>query len=366
MTAATPGPEDDARYMRRALELAERGRGRVEPNPRVGAVVVRDGAVVGEGWHREYGGPHAEVEALRAAGPLARGATLYVTLEPCAHHGKTPPCTEAVLQAGVTRVVFACADPNPVAHGGAEVLRGEGVTAEGEVEEEAARDLNARFFHAVSERGAGRPWVELKLALSLDARLADFQGRSAWITGESARAEVHRLRAGHDAVVVGIGTVLADDPLLTVRGAVQPRRPPVRVVLDRMLRLPPGCRLVRGVEEAPVWVVAGRGAPEPARARLEAAGVRVLTADDLSGALRVLREAGLQSVFCEGGAEMASALLGAELVDRLSLFYAPLLLGPRGRDPFAGLGSPAIAEALRWRRVRSAAFGPDTLIELAR
>ncbi|HEX2202730.1 MAG TPA: bifunctional diaminohydroxyphosphoribosylaminopyrimidine deaminase/5-amino-6-(5-phosphoribosylamino)uracil reductase RibD [Longimicrobium sp.] len=362
MSGPTP---DDARWMRRALELAPLGWGRTAPNPMVGCVVVQDGAVAGEGWHREYGGPHAEVEALRAAGERARGATAYVTLEPCAHHGKTPPCTGALIEAGVRRVVFAASDPNPKARGGAEVLREAGIEAVGGVEEAAARDQNAVFFHAHSSEGARRPFVALKLALSLDGRIADREGRSVWITGEEARAEVHRLRAGFDAVAVGLGTALADDPRLTVRGAVEPRVPPARVVFDRALRLPPGGGLARTAGEVPVYALAEDDAPAERRAALEAAGVRVLAGEGLEGGMRVLREAGIRSMFVEGGAALASALLRAGLVDRLYLFYAPVFLGPEALSPFAGLESPPIGEVPRWRRIGTEAFGADTLVTLA-
>jgi diaminohydroxyphosphoribosylaminopyrimidine deaminase/5-amino-6-(5-phosphoribosylamino)uracil reductase len=350
--------------MRRALELAARGWGRVAPNPLVGAVVARDGEVVGEGWHTEYGRPHAEVEALRAAGEAARGATLYVTLEPCAHHGKTPPCTDAILAAGVRRVVFAASDPNPKAAGGCSVLEAAGVEVERGVEMRAALDLNAPFFHGIA--GPERPWTELKLAVSLDGRVADRDGRSAWITGEEARAEVHRMRAGFGAVAVGIGTALADDPRLTVRGAVEPRVPPVRVVFDRRLRLPPGGELARTAREVPVTVVAAPDAPAERRAALEALGVRVLVAETLWDGLRELRRAGIGSLFCEGGAVLGGALLRAEVVDRLHLFQAPLFLGPEGANPFAALDSPPIGEADRWRRLRTASFGPDTLVTLGK
>jgi diaminohydroxyphosphoribosylaminopyrimidine deaminase / 5-amino-6-(5-phosphoribosylamino)uracil reductase len=352
--------------MRRALALAERGWGRVAPNPLVGALVYRDGEVVGEGHHAAYGEPHAEVEALRAAGERARGATLYVTLEPCSHHGKTPPCTEAILAAGVRRVVFAAADPNPRAAGGAEVLRRAGVEVEGGVGAEAARELNAPFFHAFADRGVARPWLALKLALSLDARIADALGRSAWITGEEARAEVHRLRAGFDAVAVGIGTALADDPRLTVRGAVEPRRAPVRIVFDRLLRLPPAGYLARSAREIPVWALCGPGADPLRREELERAGVVVLAAPDLAGGLRLVRERGVRSVFCEGGAALAAALLDEELVDRLYLFFAPLFLGRGGRSPFGEMPDADIGDVVRWRHLGSASFGPDTLITLAR
>lgn len=357
-------PAGDARFMRRALELARRGWGRVAPNPLVGAVVVQGGEVVGEGWHTAYGHPHAEVEALRAAGPAARGATIYVTLEPCSHHGKTPPCTGAILEAGVSRVVLACRDPNPKARGGAELLREAGVEVEEGVEAEAARDLNAAFFHGFGP-DAARPWIELKLALSLDARIADREGGAFWLTGEEARGEAHRLRAGHDAVAVGVGTVLADDPLLTVRGGMTTRLPVARVVFDRRLRTPPGSRLVATAEEAPVWIVCGPEASGEARRALEGAGARILRADGLDEALTTLRGVGIASVLCEGGAALGSALLERGVVDRLTLFYAPLLLGPEARPGFAAISSPLLAGVHRWRRLRTETFGADTLISLA-
>lgn len=350
--------------MRRALELAARGWGRVSPNPLVGAVVVRDGEVVGEGWHGEYGGPHAEAEALRRAGDRARGATLYVSLEPCSHHGKTPPCTDAVLRAGVARLVYACADPNPKARGGGAVLRARGVEVVGGVEKAAARELNGPFFRAQDPEAPPRAWLELKLALTLDARVADLDGRSVWITGEEARAEVHRLRAGFDAVAVGIGTALADDPLLTVRGSVSPRRPPVRVVFDRGLRLPRDSKLLRTLDEAPLLVVHGVDAPSAAAAALRDAGAELMRAGSVAEALRALREREIHSVLCEGGALIAAALLAEGLVDRLTLIYAPLLLGEGGRSPFS-LPGTRLEVAHRWRTLRQERFGPDTLISLA-
>jgi diaminohydroxyphosphoribosylaminopyrimidine deaminase / 5-amino-6-(5-phosphoribosylamino)uracil reductase len=362
MTGPTP---EDLEWMRRALALAPRGWGRTAPNPMVGSVIVQGGRLVGEGWHTEYGRPHAEVEALRAAGEEARGATAYVTLEPCSHFGKTPPCTGALAEAGVRRVVFAAYDPNPKAKGGEEVLRAAGVETLGGVLEAEARDVNAVFFHAHSDEGQRRPFIALKLALSLDAKVADRDRRSVWITGDEARAEVHRMRAGYDAVAVGIGTALADDPRLTVRGAVEPRVPPVRVVLDRNLRLPIESKLVSTAAEVPVYVVASSGVEGEKRAALESRGVRVLAGDGLDGALRVLRDAGIRSMFVEGGAELASALLREGRVDRLHLFYAPVFLGPGAVGPFAGLESPPIADAARWRRMATETFGADTLITLA-
>lgn len=350
--------------MARALELAGRGWGRVAPNPMVGAVIVRDGEVVGEGWHTEYGHPHAEVEALRAAGDAARGATAFVTLEPCSHFGKTPPCSGALLAAGVRRVVFAAYDPNPKAAGGGEVLRAAGVEVLGGVMEQEARDQNAIFFHTHSQ--PDRPFVALKLALTLDGRIADRAGHSVWITGEESRAEVHRLRAGFDAVAVGSGTALADDPRLTVRGSAEPRVPPARVVFDRTLRLPLESALVTTAREVPVMVVAGTVPPAEHAAALETRGVRVLRAGDVHDGLRALRDSGINSLFVEGGAVLASEMLRAGVVDRLYLFYAPLFLGPGGLGAFAGLDDFAIEEAPRWRRLRTETFGADTLLTLAR
>lgn len=352
--------------MRRAIALAENGWGRVAPNPMVGCVIVRDGQVVGEGWHTEYGRPHAEPEALRAAGEQARGATAYVSLEPCSHWGKTPPCTDALIAAGVRRVVFGGFDWNPKASGGAEVLRAAGIEALGGVEERAVRDQNAVFFHAHSPLGAERPFVALKLAMSLDARIADRDGRSVWITGEESRAEVHRLRAGHDAVAVGIGTALADDPQLTVRGSVVPRVPPVRVVFDRALRLPLDSLLVRTAAEVPTWAVCGPGAPADRRHALEQAGVNIVIGRSLPEQLRALRDAGVRSMFVEGGSVLASALLSADVVNRMYLFYAPVLIGPEGMAPFGGIESPPLADAVRWRRIDAQAFGADTMITVAR
>lgn len=359
-------PEEDARYMLRALRLAERGWGRVSPNPMVGAVVVRDGQVVGEGWHTEFGAAHAEVEALKAAGERARGATLYVTLEPCAHHGKTPPCSDAIAAAGVARVVYASPDPHLAARGGGEQLATAGIDVLAGVEEQLARDLNAPFFHVHASEERTRPWVELKLALSLDSRVADAVGRSTWITSDSARDEVHRMRARHDAIGVGIGTAIMDDPLLTVRGAVRPRRPPIRVVFDRSLRLPTAGRLAATARETPVWVVTEPESDADAERDLQAHGVRVIRATGLADGLRALRAEGVESLFVEGGARIASALLTGQLVDRLTLFHAPVLLGPEGASPFAGLASPPVEEAERWRLIRTGSFGPDTMVSLER
>lgn len=355
--AERPAPARDNAHMRRALSLARKGWGRTAPNPLVGAVVVRDGVVVGEGYHREFGGPHAEVHALRSAGERARGATVYVTLEPCNHHGKTGPCTEALLSAGVARVVCATRDPDPRAGGGVERLRAAGIEVGVGVEEEEARELNAIFLHAVA---SDRPFVTLKLALSLDAALADAARAPAWLTNERSRREVHRMRAGHDAVAVGIGTALADDPSLTVRGVRAPRVLPRRVVFDRHARLPLHGTLVRTARDVPVTVVAER--PDPARlALLEAAGVEVIAGQGLGDALRTLRNYGIASMLVEGGATLGAALLTEGVVDRLVTFQAPLLLGAGALHAFGGLPAVPAAHATRLRVVARRTLDDDLM-----
>ena len=352
-----PALPDDGAHMRRALSLAARGWGQTAPNPMVGAVVVRDGVVVGEGWHTQFGAPHAEVEALHSAGALARGATMYVTLEPCTHHGKTPPCSEALIAAGVIRVVVATSDPSPVARGGADRLRDAGVEVTMGVEEEAARELNAPFFHAIRSE---RPFIQLKLALSLDGAIADHTRRPGWLTGPLARSEVQRLRAGADAVAVGIGTVLADNPQLTVREGTPPRRPPVRVVFDTSARLPLDSVLVRTAREVPVIVVSW--APDPAHAAaLEHTGVELVHAQTLDQAFRILFTRGLRHVLVEGGAALASALVQEALVDRLIIFRAPLVLGAGALSAFGGLPAARVTDAARWRIVNAARFGDDEM-----
>jgi diaminohydroxyphosphoribosylaminopyrimidine deaminase / 5-amino-6-(5-phosphoribosylamino)uracil reductase len=347
----------DLHYMRRALELAERGWGRVHPNPLVGALVVRDGVVVGEGAHLEYGGPHAEVMALRMAGPSAAGATLYVTLEPCAHHGKTPPCTEAILTAGIARVVYATDDPTTAGGGGA-ILERAGLGVSGGIEAEATRLQNALFLRPPA---LGRPFVALKYGLSLDARIARAEGESTRITGDEAAAEVHRLRAGFDAIMVGGRTARTDDPLLTARGAVAPRIPPARVVVTGRADLPLGGRLVATAPDVPVWLVTGPDAPDDRLRELSDRGVRVLQVDgsgetlDPAAVAARLQQEGVRSIFCEGGGRLGAALLAARLVDRLYLFQAPVLFGCGGVPAFPGPGG------FRGRVIGVRALGRDTL-----
>jgi diaminohydroxyphosphoribosylaminopyrimidine deaminase/5-amino-6-(5-phosphoribosylamino)uracil reductase len=344
----------DERFMRRVLGQAARGLGETNPNPLVGCVVVRGGRVVGDGFHERAGGPHAEVTALHHAGKRARGSTLYVNLEPCTHHGRTPPCAPLVLHAGVRRVVAALRDPNPLVAGrGLALLRRSGVAVTtGILAAEAAR-LNAPFLHAAR---SGRPFVLLKAAQTLDGRIATASGHSKWITSSEQRRQARWLRRLHDAVLVGIGTVLADDPLLLP--SPRTRRPFARVVLDSQLRLPATSRLVRSVNaRAPVLVLT-RSADAPRRRDLEREGVEVLeipgSREDVSleGALEALGARGIASVMVEGGSEVLGSFLAARLVDQVALFDAPLLLGGRGSRPaFGGPDPAAIGEALAVRRV---------------
>jgi diaminohydroxyphosphoribosylaminopyrimidine deaminase/5-amino-6-(5-phosphoribosylamino)uracil reductase len=350
--------------MARALDLAWRGWGRVQPNPLVGAVVLDGEEPVGEGWHPEYGDRHAEALALAAAGERARGATLVVTLEPCAHQGKQPPCTEMILRSGVRRVVAAMPDPHPVAAGGGERLRGAGIDVEvGQLGEEA-RAQNALFLHAIQDRS--RPFVALKLATTLDGRIADGFGRSRWISGEPAREYVQWLRAGFDAIAVGGRTARLDDPSLTVRGPVKPRTPPRRVVFDRVADLGPHLTLVRTAADTPTLAVVGPDA-DPARIkRLESAKVSVLTSASLEQALGDLRAAGLNSLLVEGGGELAGALLRAGLVDRYYWIQAPFWLGDGAVPALAGLPGRALDQADHFRVVERRALGEDTLLVLDR
>jgi len=346
--------------MARALELAHAGWGKVSPNPLVGAVVVRDGRIVGEGAHREFGGAHAEVEALNGAGESARGADLFVTLEPCTHYGKTPPCVDAIIAAGIARVVVAVRDPNPEAGGGVERLRAAGIRVDVGVLVDAASELNAAFLNSFR---LDRPWVTLKLAISLDAAIANASGTTSGLTGPPARQRVHHVRAGNDAIAVGMGTVLADDPLLTVRDAVPPRVRPTRVVFSRHGRLPLTSRLAQGTHEAPVIVFAAASDPSSDHA-LRELGVEVLTSASLRESLQALRQRGIQSLLVEGGASLTSAILEEDLVDRVILFQAPILLGQGSLPAFAGMSIGATKD-FRFRLLCSEWVGDDHMMVLA-
>jgi diaminohydroxyphosphoribosylaminopyrimidine deaminase / 5-amino-6-(5-phosphoribosylamino)uracil reductase len=343
------GADEDRRYMQRALELARRGEGCVEPNPMVGCVLVRDGAIVGEGWHQKFGGRHAELEALKSAGPLARGATAFVTLEPCCHTGKTPPCTQALMEAGVVRVIAACTDPNPkVSGGGLAALAAAGIAVESGMLEVEATALIAPFAKLMT---CHRPWIIAKWAMTLDGKIASHVGDSRWISGEASRAFVHQLRARVDAILVGRGTAELDDPLLTARPPGM--RTPTRIVLDSQATLARDSRLVNTSQEAPVMVVAVAGAPRDRCEHLRNLGVDVWqsSASDRNARLaELLDELGrrqMTNVLVEGGSEVFGALADLEAIDEVHVFVAPRILGGMGRSPIAGCGIESVASATR-------------------
>ena len=350
--------------MLRALDLAWRGWGRVHPNPLVGATVLAGNVLVGEGWHAEYGDRHAEAIALEQAGPRARGSTLVVTLEPCAHRGKQPPCTDAIIRAGVRRVIAAVADPNPTAAGGADRLREAGIDVEIGVMGRLAAAQNAAFLHRY--RDPSRPFVALKLATTIDGRIADLSGRSRWISGPPAQEYIHWLRAGFDAIGVGGRTARADDPQLTVRGSVEPRIAPRRVVFDAGADLDPDLTVVRTARRIPTLVVTAPAAPQERLERLVACGVSVIPAATLADALQGLRRAGVESLLIEGGGRLAGAMLGQDLVDRYYWLQSPLWLGERGVPAIAGLPSEPLDRAARWHAVERRALGEDTLLVMDR
>jgi len=353
----------DADWMSRCLEAAARGRGRVSPNPMVGALLVKDGRLLAEAWHARYGGPHAEAAALRRAGRSARGATLYVSLEPCAHQGKTPPCTRAVIEAGVIRVVAAMRDPHPLVNGrGLRELRRAGIEVSTGLMRRDAALLNEAYLIAIIE---GRPSVTLKAGMTLDGKIAPASGSARWITSPASRRDGHRLRAAHDAVLVGIGTAIADSPRLDARGAGAGIRQPLRAVLDSALRLDPASSLLKVRGGGGIVVYTAR--PHPARARLlERRGATVVVAGageggvSLPGALRDLVSRGVHSLLVEGGSAIAWSFLAAGLVDRIVLYMAPMILGGRSAVPLVGdPGFGSLVRALRLTDLKAEGSGPD-------
>jgi len=365
--------ERDRLWMQRAIALAWRARGRVAPNPAVGAVVVREGIIVGEGCTKPPGGPHAEIVALNQAGERARGATLYVTLEPCAHYGRTPPCVDAILRAGIRRVVIAIRDPYPEVDGrGIAALRAAGLEVDVGLEAKAAAAVVAGYLKRLR---TGLPEVTLKYAMTLDGRLATRTGHSRWITGPEARRYAHQLRDRHDAILVGVGTVLQDDPELTTRldpsecGDGGPPHP-LRVVLDSQARTPPTARLLSPAVPGQTLIVTTEGAPPERVAALRAAGAEIITVParcgkvDIRSALFELGARGINSVLVEGGGRVLGSLFDAGLVDRVGAFVAPVLVG--GSDapiPLAGRGVETMEQAVRLRDVRIRELGTDVVIE---
>lgn len=358
---------NDSEYMQMALTLAKKGCGRVSPNPMVGAVVVRAGRVVGKGYHQYVGGSHAEVNAIDDAGDAARNATLYVTLEPCNHFGRTPPCTKKILEAGIKRVVVAMPDPNPdVAGGGNAFLISRGVDLVCGVEETAARRLNESFIKFVR---TGKPFVILKIASTLDGRIATRTGDARWVTGERARAYVHQLRHAMDAIMVGVGTVAADDPQLTTRLENGRGVDPVRVVLDTSLRMPVKARMLHQASKAPTWVVCGPDAPPAARERLCAEGAMIVQTPlsggriDLEALMRQLAERGVASLLIEGGAHVAGAALRAGIVDKVVFFYAPKIHGGDDGVPIcSGKGPDLMRESLAVSHIELDRMGDDIMV----
>lgn len=358
---------DDERFMARALALAEGARGLTSPNPMVGALVVAGGDVVGEGFHRGAGHPHAEVDALAAAGARAAGGTLYVTLEPCVHHGRTPPCAPAVTASGIRRVVVAAVDPNPLVAGrGLDALRQAGLEVVSGVLALEAERQNRVFFTAMRR---GRPHVTLKAAITLDGRIADVYGISQWITGETARHHAHRLRAGADAIVVGVETVLRDDPRLTVRLDSPWPREPYRVVLDSRARVPPTARLITAGLPARAVIAVTAGASPEATRRLEETGASVVCLAarearvDVAALLAHLAAREVRSVLVEGGGEVHAAFLDAGLVDRVAAFVAPRLLGGRDAPSVLEGAGRALKDAVRLSPFEITPLGDDLLLE---
>ena len=355
----------DEDYMREALRAAENARGRTSPNPLVGAVIVREGRIIATGWHREAGTPHAEIHALRMAGELAKGATLYVTLEPCAHYGRTGPCAKAVAEAGLARVVVALRDPNPkVAGKGLAILEEAGIEVKcGVLSREAAR-LNEAFLKWIE---TGLPFVALKTAMSLDGKIATFTGASQWITGEAARQRVHEYRDVYDGILAGIGTVLSDDPSLTTRLEGGAGKNPVRIIADSMARTPVQARLLTD-GAAPVLIAVTEAAPADRVEALKAAGAELIVAGpgpqvDMTLLMKALGERDITSVFVEGGGTVNFSLLKAGLVDKVYAFVAPKLIGGReAKTPVEGEGFAELSEAAELTRLEAETVGRDVLL----
>lgn len=350
--------------MELAVSLAWNGWGQAHPNPMVGAVILRDGEVVGQGWHAAFGERHAEVAALSSAGPDAQGGTMVVTLEPCRHHGRTPPCTKAILAAGLDRVVYAASDPNPEAGGGATELSAAGLQVQQMGPDTEVRRQNAAFFHGW--KGTGRPYVALKLATSIDGRIADYTGRARWISGEAARDWVHWLRAGFDAIGLGGRTARADDPALTVRGPLSPRVAPQRIVFDRNGDITGAHKLLGTARDIPVTVVSEREPAAHLGAEYDQAGVRVAAAPDLRGGLEALGALGVRSILIEGGGRLAARLVADGLVDRFYWVQCPLFLGDSGVPAFSGLASELLEQVDHWTVAERKPLGNDTLLVLDR
>jgi len=366
--------DDHSQYMLRALELARRGEGFVEPNPMVGCVIVRDGKIVGEGWHQQFGGSHAEVHALQEAGEQAKGATMYVTLEPCCHHGKTPPCTDSIISSGIERVVAAVRDPFPkVAGGGLRRLAAAGIDVELGVHESEVLQLNAPYLKLIT---TGRPWIIAKWAMTLDGKIATRSGYSKWISGEAARQIGHQLRGRVDAIMVGRKTAQLDDPLLTARlepgsngaasGFASPARVATRIILDSMAGLPSFSQLVRTAGKFPTLVATGPEAPEKELRRLAAAGCEVLPfapPSHYERLIQLLDELGrrrMTNVLIEGGGSLLGSMFDSRQIDEVHVFIAPKMFGgQKARSPLRGAGVELVADAMTLDNMRVQQLGDD-------
>ena len=354
--------------MQQALALAEKGRGWTSPNPMVGAVVVNDGRIVGRGYHQRAGGPHAEVHAIDDAGAMANGATIYVTLEPCNHFGRTPPCTRKILDAGIRRVVVAMTDPNPgVTGGGNQYLLDQGVAVTTGVCEKEAQKLNEGFITWVS---TGRPFVIAKCAATLDGRIATRSGDSKWVTGPEARGVVHRIRHAADGIMVGVQTVMADNPSLTTRLDNEKGADPVRIVLDTRLSMSPTAHMLHQDSNAPTWVVCGPEASADRRLALEAAGARVIKGAlkngriDLTRLMDQLGDAGITSLLIEGGGTVLGSAFAAGIVSKIFFFYAPKILGGDDGIPICrGIGPEAMQDSISVHDLTVSQVGPDVMLQ---
>lgn len=359
---------NDRQYMQQALDLAVKGVGYVSPNPMVGAVVVKEGQVIGQGYHQAVGGPHAEVHALDAAGSSAKGATLYVTLEPCNHFGRTPPCTQKIMAAGIKRVVVAMADPDPTVRGGGnDYLRSQGLEVKCGICEQNALQLNESF---IKFKTTGRPFVVLKMAATLDGRIATRTGDARWITGEAARSRVHEIRHAMDAIMVGIGTVEADDPRLTTRLKNGRGKDPARIILDTHLKLRSTARMLTSASDAATLVVCAPDADKQKKQRLIEKGAEILEIPlkdayiDLSLLMEHLGTLNITSVLIEGGGQVAAGALNSDIVDKAALFYAPkLLVSDQGVPMCRGQGPKKMSDALVLKNVKVSRIGADILVE---
>ena len=359
---------NDHKYMQQALDLAAKGRGRTSPNPMVGAMVVKDGRVMGRGYHQRAGSPHAEVNAIDDAGDRTRGATIYVTLEPCNHFGRTPPCTRKIIDAGIRRVVVAMTDPNPdVQGGGTETLRGQGLDVTTGICEKEARTLNEGFITWVT---TGKPFVIVKCAATLDGRMATRTGDSRWVTGPASRRFVHRIRHGVDGIMVGVETVKKDDPSLTTRLEGETGSDPTRIILDTRLSIPLTAKMLHQTSHAPTWVVCGTDASTDRRTALEKTGARVITASlkagriDLSALMKQLGAMGITSLLIEGGGTVIGSAFAADIADKICFFYAPKILGGDDGVPICrGAGPESMKQSISIHDLSVFRFDADVMIQ---